>query len=37
VDDGTGRDVAQRQVVTGLDVGVGTGLDDGSPTVSTTL
>src|SRR6185312_15277182 len=28
VDDGTGRDVAQRQVVTGLDVGVGAGLND---------
>ena len=28
VDDGAGGDVAQRQVVAGLDVGLGTGLDD---------
>ena len=27
VHDGTGRDVAQRQVVAGLDVGLGSGLD----------
>src|SRR5699024_1735317 len=30
VDGGTGRDVAQRQVVTDLDVGAGAGLDDGA-------